>query len=253
MSYATSAPAPYYSGSTPDAQVPTMAQPTLLRSHSNYQPNLVDVPVEPMVPPNELSTTRQVRLEILSEDSLSLLPVPSRPPWLSRLTYLCFLGCLAFMIVCGIQGIMLGVERQKNDSIIMWSCFAIIPGIILLGALIYPFFQAGPLQYRFDRISRLMTIQRCYGFNKTPKLLATYGLDDVVALQLLFRYYKASQAGMDTSDIDKESYEMNLVFRNAIPPRVNLAVNDDWRWMRMAGPRLAEFLDIPVLDQLCQT
>lgn len=253
MSYASRAPAPYYPGSAPDVPVPTMAQPTLLRSHSNFQPNLVDVPVEAMVPANELNASRQVRLEILSDDTLCLVPVPSRPPWLSRLTYICFLGCLGFMIFCGIQGIQLGVQRQRNDSIVMWACFAIIPGLILLGALIFPFFKAGPLQYRFDRISRLMTVQRCYGFNKTPRLQATFGLDDVVALQLLFRYYKAIQAGLHPSELRKESYEMNLVFRNAIPPRINLAVHADWKWMRMAGPRLAEFLDIPVMDQLCQT
>ena len=52
--------------------------------------------------------------------------------------------------------------------------------------------------------------------------------------------------------LKKESYEMNLVFRNAHPARVNLAVHSDWRWMKQAGPRLAEFLDLPVLDQLCQ-
>jgi len=52
------------------------------------------------------------------------------------------------------------------------------------------------------------------------------------ALQLLFRYYKATQAGVAMEQINSQSYEMNLVFRNIQPPRLNLAVHSDWRWMR---------------------
>jgi hypothetical protein len=252
MSYASYSPAAY-PGSSPDVPVSTTIQKTLLRSHSNHEANLVDVPVEPMVPISEQSADRQVALDILSDEMLCLDPVPSRPPWLSRLTYLLFLGCLGSMIYCGLEGLFLGLERQKKDTAIMWAFFAIIPGIILIGAMIIPFFKAGPLMYRFDRVSRLMTIQRCYGFNKKPRLIATYALDDVVALQLLNRYFKAIQIGIEAEDIRKERYEMNLVFRNSIPPRVNLAVHADWVWMRQAGSRLAEFLDIPVLDQLCKT
>ncbi|HMP18027.1 MAG TPA: hypothetical protein PKD72_13465 [Gemmatales bacterium] len=230
-----------------------MSQPTLLRTNSNHLANLVDVPVEPMVPANELNSERQVRLEILGDNILCLQPVPSRPPWLSRLTYFCFLGCLGFMIYCGVQGMVLGMERNKSITTIVWGCFAVIPALILLASLIYPFFKAGPLSYRFDRISRLMTVQRCYGFNKTPRLVATYGLQDAVALQLLYRYYKVHQAGIHTDDVKRPSYEMNLVFSNTVPPRVNLAVHPDWRWMQQAGARLAEFLELPVVDQLCKT
>jgi hypothetical protein len=253
MSYASIATPPYSPGSRPDSQVSSMTQPTLLRTHSNHQANLVDVPVDPMVPAGELNTVRQVRLEILGDNVLCLQPVPTRPPWLSRLTYFAFLGCLGYMIVSAIQGMMLGLERNKTDTTIMWGCFAVIPGLILLASLIYPFFKAGPFSYRFDRISKLMTIQRCYGFNKTPKLIATYGLQDAVAMQLLYRYYKVHQAGIPTGDAKRHSYEMNLVFSNVVPPRVNLAVHPDHRWLQQAGTRLAEFLELPVLDQLCKT
>ncbi|MFT3881337.1 MAG: hypothetical protein QM703_16940 [Gemmatales bacterium] len=225
---------------------------TLLRSHSTHLNNLVDLPVEPMIADAEKFTQREVRLDILSDDVLCLEPVPSRPPWITRLTYGVFLGCLVFMIYCGVQGVLLGVERQKNESIIMWACFAGIPLLILIGALIYPLFKAGALQFRFERETRLMTVQRCYGLSKQPRLLATFSLDDVVALQLLFRYYKATQAGVTMDQFKKQSYEMNLVFRNVQPPRVNLAVHSDWRWMRQAGHRLGEFLDLQVVDQLCQ-
>lgn len=250
MSYASSPSKIIYPDSTSDP-ISHSSTGTLLRTQSTFQPNLVDLPIEPVMAEAEQAAIRQVRLDILSENTLCLLPVPSRPAWLSRLTYLTFLGCLAIMIFFGVQGIVLGVERQKNDSIVMWACFSGVPLLILIGALIHPFFKAGPLQYRFDKQARLMTVQRCYGFSKNPKLMATYGLDDVVALQLLFRYYKAVQAGIKVDSLKKKSYEMNMVFRNAHPPRINLAVHADWQWMRQAGARLGEFLELPVVDQLC--
>ncbi|HQR08160.1 MAG TPA: hypothetical protein PLN21_15135 [Gemmatales bacterium] len=236
----------------PPTPQPQPSHSTLLRSPSTHLNNLVDLPVDPMIADADRFTRREVHLEILSDDVLCLEPVPRRPRWLSRLTYATFLGCLAFMIYCGIQGVLLGVSQKKNDSIIMWACFAGVPLLILIGALIYPLFKAGEPQFHFDRDTRLMTVQRCYGLSKKPRLLATYSLDDVVALQLLFRYYKAVQAGLTMDQFKNDNYEMNLVFRNAQPARVNLAAHCDWRWMRQAGHRLGEFLDLQVVDQLCQ-
>lgn len=254
MSYAPSPSKVFFADTKTDPpSQPLSTKATLLRTQSNYQPNLVDLPIDPVMAESEHSATRQVRLDIISDNTLCLLPVPSRPAWLTRLTYFTFLGCLAYMMYGALQGMLLGIERHKTDSIVMWASFAGVPLLILVGALIYPFFKAGPLQYRFDRQSRLMTIQRCYGFSKQPRLMATFALDDVVALQLLYRYYRAVQAGIKTDSLKKKSFEMNLVFRNTHPPRVNLAIHSDYQWMRQAGARLAEFLDLPVLDQLCQS
>lgn len=225
-------------------------QTTLLRANSTHQPNLVDVAIDPLVAESEHANLRQVRLDILSDTTLCLQPVSNRPPWLARLTYLTFLGCLIFMIYASTQAIVHSVEKGRKDSIIMWCCFAGIPALILIGALIYPLFKAGPLQFKFDRISRLLTVQRCYGFSKTPRLMATFNLDDVVAIQLLFRYFKAVKAGIPMHDLKKKTYEMNLVFRNVSPARVNLAIHSDGNWMRQAGARLGEFLEVAVVDQM---
>lgn len=252
MSYVASPSRASFEASMSSTPSPQPNHSTLLRSPSTHLNNLVDLPVDPMIADADQFTKREVHLEILSDDVLCLEPVPSRPPWLTRLTYAVFLGCLAFMIYCGIQGVLLGVSQKKNDSIIMWAFFAGIPLLILVGALIYPLFKAGEPQFRFERETRLMTVQRCYGLSKNPRLLATFSLDDVVALQLLFRYYKAHQAGVAMDQFKKQNFEMNLVFRNVHPPRVNLAVHSDWRWMRQAGNRLGEFLDLQVVDQLCQ-
>jgi len=254
MNYVSSPTRAYFEDTmeTPPPSQSHSNHSTLLQSPSEFQNNLVDLPIEPMIAESERFTKREVRLDILSDDVLCLEPVPSRPPWLTRLIYATFLGCLLFMIYCGVQGVLLGINYRRNDSIVMWAFFAGVPLVILIGALVYFFFKPGPLQFRFDCSTRLMTVQRCYGFSATPRLMATFSLDDVVALQLLFCYYKAAQAGIKMDQIKKVSYEMNLVFRNDQPPRINLAVHSDWRWMRQAGTRLGEFLDITVADQLCQ-
>ncbi len=234
------------------SQISVTTNPTLLRADSQFQQTLVDIPVDPLVRQGDHHAIRQVRLEIESEQCLLLIPVPRRPPWFSRSTYILLLGCLCFMIYWGVQGLMLGLEKKSTSAIALWSGFAGLPALILLAALIYPFFKPGPSRYRLDRQTNLLTVQRTVGFSTKQQLMATYSLHDAVALQLLYRYFKAFQAGLHPSSFQKNSFEMNLVFRNVVPPRVNLAVHGDWVWMRQAGHRLAEFLEIPVLDQLCQ-
>jgi hypothetical protein len=45
-------------------------------------------------------------------------------------------------------------------------------------------------------------------------------------------------------------YEFNLVLRGPDTPRFNLARGVDWMWMRQAGREVAEFLGVPLTDQL---
>jgi hypothetical protein len=230
-----------------------LAQPTLLRTNSTISSNLIDIPTEPLVRTDD-QNIRQLRLEIEGPQCLRLEPIPRRPAWFNRLIYALLVACLLFMLYSGVQGILLGMERSNQTAIIIWSFVAGIPALILLGIIIYPFFKAGPLQYRFDRQSNLLTIERCVGMSRERRLIGTYNLADAVGLQLLFRYYQVIQAGgIQPKHHRSNSFEMNLVFRNAALPRVNLAVHSDWKWMRQAGPRLAEFLEIPLVDQLCQS
>jgi hypothetical protein len=225
----------------------------LLHCNSGHQANLIDIPTTPMVPEGQHLKKRQVRLEIENPTCLRLDPIPQRPPWFSRLLYLVLIACLLFMLYYGVQGIFLALERNNSTTLKLWSGLAGLPAAILLGVLIYPFFHLGPLQYRLDRQTNLLTVKRSVGLRHQTRLVATYNLSDAVALQLLYRYYKAVQAGVHPDQFKTASYELNLVFRHSSTSRVNLAVHSDWKWMRQAGPRLAEFLEIPVVDQLCQT
>jgi hypothetical protein len=225
-------------------------QATLLRAVSDHKTNLVDIPIDPLVPGRQILPLQRMRLDIESENTLRLVPVPARPPWVARLTALLLIACLGFMIYAGLQGVLLAVERQNRTGILMWSCFAGFPALFLIGFLVAPLFKAGPLTYKFDKQNNLLTVERCVGLNKQSQLMATYSLDDALALQLLYRHYKAFCAGINQPG-KTSSYEMNLVFRDGRVPRVNLAVHSDWLWMRQAGMRLSEFLEVTLVDQLC--
>jgi hypothetical protein len=226
------------------------ARPTLLRAASDHKTNLIDIAIDPLVAGRQILPLQQVRLDIESEHTLRLVPVPARSPWVSRLTAVLLIGCLGFMIYAGAQGILLGIERHNRTSIVMWSCFAGFPAVVLIGFLLSPLFKAGPVTFKFDKQNNLLTLERCSGFNKQSQLVATYSLDDALALQLLYRHYKAFCAGFNMPGKSSQ-YEMNLVFRDGRQQRVNLAVHSDWRWMRQAGMRLSEFLDVTLVDQLC--
>jgi hypothetical protein len=227
-----------------------LAQPTLLRAASEHRNNLIDIPVNPLVAGRQILPIHKARLDIESENILRLVPVPARPPWVSRLTALLLIVCLGFVMYAGLQGIRLGIERQNSLSIVMWSCFAGFPALVLVGFLLTPFFKAGPLTYKFDKQNNLLTVERCIGFSKQPQLVATYSLAEALALQLLYHHFKAFCAGYSTPGKSSQ-YEMNLVFRDSRVPRVNLAVHSDWQWIRQAGMRLSEFLDVTLVDQLC--
>jgi len=223
---------------------------TLLRATSDHKTNLIEVPTDPIVASRQILPLKKVHLNIESEHVLRLIPVPARPRWVTRVTVLFLLGCLFFLIYTGLQGVALGLERQNTTSIAIWSCFAGFPILILAGFILVPIFKPGPPSYKFDKQTNLMTVERCVGLSKQPQLVATHSLEDAVALQLLYRFYQHCQAGLARPG-SSASYEMNLVFRNSRFPRVNLAVHSDWQWMRQAGPRLAEFLDVSLFDQLC--
>jgi hypothetical protein len=224
----------------------------LIRCLGTHQPNLIEIPTTPLVPEGQHLNKRHVRLEIESPICLRLDTIPPRPPWFSRLLYLVLILCLLFMLYYGVQGIFLALERNNATTLKLWSGLAALPALLLLGVLIYPFFHLGPLQFRFDRQTNLLTVKRTVGLKHKTRLMATYNLADAVALQLLHRYYKAFQAGLSLDKVKTPSYELNLIFRHLSPSRINLAVHSDGKWMQQAGPRLAEFLDLPVIDQLCQ-
>lgn len=43
---------------------------------------------------------------------------------------------------------------------------------------------------------------------------------------------------------------MNLLLSDPEGGRLNLTAHSGWPWMRQAGPQLADFLGVPLIDQL---
>ncbi len=229
-----------------------VAKGNLLRAGSDHKTNLIEVPTDPLVPGRQIIALKKVRLDIESEQVIRLVPVPARPPWLTRLLVLLLIGCLFFMMLTGVKGVQVALERQRQAGVVMWSGVVAVPVLIFIGMLVMPLFKPGPTTFRFDKQTNLLTLERQVGLSKQQHLIATHSLDDAVALQLLYRFYKHYMTGLHQPG-KGATYEMNLVFRDNRTPRVNLAVHSDWLWMRQAGPRLAEFLDVILVDQLCHS
>ena len=85
-------------------------------------------------------------------------------------------------------------------------------------------------------------------------------LTDLVCIQLLYGGFHSEsteigEPGTPGSVIhpNYHSYQLNLVFDDPKEPRYNLATHSDWKWMREAGQTLADFLGIPVADQLAHS
>lgn len=235
-----------------------LAQPTLIRTRgagTETKESLVDVPSLPMVPEGEHLAQREVNLEVDSADSVMLKPVKPKTNWLAVILTLCFAVLLCFTSYFGLSGVVFAIEKKTVLPGLFWGFLAGLPVLILLGLLVYRLFKPGPLIYRFDNASSLVMVLQQQGFKSKPGIVTTYRLQDVLAVQLLNRYYQvlnSSRAAIDKTRL-ANSYELNLVLRSNQRPRVHLAVHSDWRWMRQAGTRLAEFMNVPVIDQLCQS
>ena len=81
-------------------------------------------------------------------------------------------------------------------------------------------------------------------------------LADLLAVQVLYcgvqdYHLEVGEAGTPGSVVHRQydSYQLNLVLDDKSEPRLNIASHSDDKWMREAGRRLAEFLDVPFFDQ----
>jgi hypothetical protein len=107
----------------------------------------------------------------------------------------------------------------------------------------------GASRVRFHRGTGLMTSGPIWSRQSRP-------LSDIVAVQLLSRVVsteeipplEGSQEPPET--VELKECQMNLVLDDAHTPRVNVAVHWDEAWSRRAGKRLADFLGVPLVDQI---
>jgi hypothetical protein len=114
---------------------------------------------------------------------------------------------------------------------------------------------------RFDRRAGLLTMsRRPFGFWSPLQVVQSRPLTDLVCIQLLYGGFHSEsteigEPGTPGSVIhpNYHSYQLNLVFDDPKEPRYNLATHSDWKWIREAGQKLADFLGIPVADQLAHS
>ena len=105
-----------------------------------------------------------------------------------------------------------------------------------------------------------MTIsRRPFGFRRSLQVVRSRPLTDIVCVQLLYtgwqsEHVEIGECGTPGSVIHRSyhSYQLNLVVDDRDEPRLNLGSHADVKWMREAGPRLASFLRVPLVDQLPQ-
>jgi hypothetical protein len=101
------------------------------------------------------------------------------------------------------------------------------------------------LLYRdhFDRQAGLLTLG-WFG------LKGTYPLANVLAVQLIPGGLVDRPAGPFGHGRESVSYQLNLVTADAHQDRLNLTEDADLEWSRRSGQQLADFLGVPLIDQV---
>lgn len=98
-------------------------------------------------------------------------------------------------------------------------------------------------QFRFDRLRRALTYGRIWSRKTKP-------FSDILAVQVIFG--GRHEATDPDTHITRgfETYQLNLVLKDPPGSRINVSNHPGRRWTQEAGQRLAEFLGVPLLDQL---
>jgi hypothetical protein len=101
------------------------------------------------------------------------------------------------------------------------------------------------LLYRdeFDRQAGLLTLG-WFG------LKGTHPLAQVLAIQLIPGGLVDRPTGPFGRSGEQVSYQLNLVIADAYEDRINLTDDSDLQWTRQAGQQVAEFLGVPLIDQI---
>jgi hypothetical protein len=123
---------------------------------------------------------------------------------------------------------------------------AFLLAIVLLGTLSqFSAFLKPLLLYRdhFDRRAGLLTLG-WFG------LKGTYPLAKVLAIQLVPGGLVDKAPAPFGRGVERVSYQLNLVIADTYEDRLNLTNDFDLAWTRQAGQQVADFLGVPVIDQI---
>jgi hypothetical protein len=152
-------------------------------------------------------------------------------------------------------------EIQDNESwggIVIWALGAVGLFALCCGMMI------APTDYHrrilFDRRTGMMTMSR-RPFWRPAQIVQSRPLRDIIAIQLLYGGHHCDTLDFGGEQgtpgsvhyINYDSYQLNLVLADSEQPRYNLTTHADFKWMRETGHKLADFLGIPLLDQLLPT
>jgi len=185
-----------------------------------------------VVPPHQL--TLQYSLNRLSAAVVVLLAV------------ICTAAAVAF--------VWIGLTIVSETS--LWGlllCLGGAPLLLFAGFLARGLWIGnGPGRFRFDRAAGELFADQRLGLREKYQLQATYPLARILAIQLLHGELRTvSHTGDGVSSFEQfHTYEMNLILDGDSVERLNVCAHGDWQWMRDVGATLAEFLNVPVVDQL---
>ena len=198
-----------------------------------------------------------VELKQLSDDCLVLEPRKRALFWHAPIILAVTAGPVAGLVY------MLREEFQGNADWVVILVLVIGLLLIIACSCSWVYLAQAALQRfgssEFDRHAGLLTIsRRPFGFWRSLQVIRSRPLTDIVCVQLLYGGFHSEsveigEPGTPGSVVHQNyhSYQFNLVFNDRNEPRYNLTTHADWKWLREAGQKLANFLGVPVVDQLC--
>jgi hypothetical protein len=198
------------------------------------------------------SNRRSVELKQSDPDCLVLEPRRWAPFWHLSLVLAGTAGGLAGLVYSVIEELQ--GNRRLIGLLILGTGVLLVLGVLLLGILAP---SACRRWVRFDRHTGLMISRRPLGLRQTLEVVQSRSLAEIVCVQLLYAGWQSEQVevgepGTPGSVVYKSyhSYQLNLVVRDKATPRLNLTIHSDATWRREAGQRLADFLRVPLVNQL---
>jgi hypothetical protein len=188
-------------------------------------------------------------LKHLTEDCLVLQPKKGALFWHALIV----LG-LSFGLLAGVvYAVVVAIQGDEVWGVILFCSI----GLLVMAAFLFLGLSGASGFKRwifFDRREGVLTIsRRPFGFRRSPQVIRTWPLRDLVCIQLLysgFHSIEVGEPGTPGSVVYYHTYQMNLVFDDGKETRYNLASHSDWKWMREVAQELADFVGVPIADQL---
>ena len=195
------------------------------------------------------------RVELKHQGGDCMVLEPSKTAWLRTIVVVLVLSLANITMV-------LFMLVQGFDRSIGWGERAIlIVGPLLFFALLFVgLLVPGSMRrwHRFDRANGLLTIsRRPFWFFWGPlQMVRSHPLEDLAGVQVIYcgiqdETLEFGEPGTPGSVVYRQyhSYQLNIVRDDKSEPRLNVASHADGQWMREAGRRLADFLNVPLIEQ----